>query len=321
MRDSPKPWPESPILSDPLSDILDLVHAKSVVSVGLVTGGDWSIHTPGFEGLKFNAVVRGQAWLALEGDPDKIHLREGDCFILTHGGPFVMASDLALRPVEAATAFAGASPRTNIARYGEHEDFLVIGGKMTMDAADAPLLVDALPSVIHLPANSPGAETVRWLLKRLIAEFASPAPGAAMAAALLLQLMFVEGLRAQLSSGDPGATDWAGALGDTRIADAVHALHADPARAWTLPMLADVAGMSRSNFALRFKALVGVPPLDYLQRWRMRLARRSLRTGTATVASIGQGLGYESDSAFSGAFKRVSGLSPSQYRQRSADGS
>jgi AraC-like DNA-binding protein len=104
------------------------------------------------------------------------------------------------------------------------------------------------------------------------------------------------------------------ALADPRLRAAIEAMHAQPARRWTLSQLAAVAGQSRSAFALHFRKRVGVTPLDYLLRWRMRLATRRLKGGSARITLIAQALGYDSDSAFSHAFKRVMACSPRQYR-------
>lgn len=99
----------------------------------------------------------------------------------------------------------------------------------------------------------------------------------------------------------------------------MQAMHDAPAQRWTLATLASSAGMSRSSFADKFRTLVGVPPLDYLLQWRMRLACQSLRRSSATVSTIAQMLGYTSDSAFSHAFKRVHGQAPLQYRAAHSD--
>jgi AraC-like DNA-binding protein len=111
---------------------------------------------------------------------------------------------------------------------------------------------------------------------------------------------------------------WLQALGDPRVGAAIRLLHAEPARRWQLQELAAAAGMSRSNFALRFKQLAGLAPLDYLLRWRMRLGAKALRGGSDPVSAIAWALGYQSESAFSHAFKRINGMSPQAYRRNAA---
>lgn len=297
-------------MNDPLSDVLTLLDARSVVSTGLVAGGAWAVHVPGHEGLKFNAVVRGEAWLALDGQPP-MRLREGDCFMLSKGAPFTMASDLDLPPDAAAEVFAGAIG--GVARMGEGDAFYVVGGKMTLDAAVAPLLIDALPAVVVLPAGAARAQTVQWLLTRLVAELEQQAPGGVVQARQLMQMMFVELMREHLAAAGPSAKGWLGAMADAALRRALQAMHASPSRPWTLPELADCAHMSRSGFAARFKEVVGVPPLDYLIRWRMHLASQTLRGGHASVAEVAAAAGYSSESAFGNAFKRVLGQPPRRY--------
>lgn len=296
-------------MADPLSDVLKLLNARSMLSTALVAGASWSVRVREFDGLKFNAVLRGDAWLQLDGEA-ALHLREGDCFMLTQGRPFIIASDLALAPREAAEVFADAVG--GVAFYGNGEQCHILGGKMVLDAAVAPLLVEALPGVIHLPAAAPRAQTMHWLLARLAAEMAHPEAGAEVQTRQLMQMMFIELMREHLASSS-AKQGWLAALADAGLRRALQAMHAQPARAWSLPELAQCAHMSRSGFAARFKAAVGVPPLDYLIRWRMHLASQALRGGSASVAEVAASVGYASESAFGNAFKRVLGQPPKRY--------
>jgi AraC-like DNA-binding protein len=126
--------------------------------------------------------------------------------------------------------------------------------------------------------------------------------------------MFVQILRAHLQSSDPLAAGWLRAVADKRIAPALRLMHAEPGRAWKLGQLAKTAAMSRTAFAVHFKAVAGVAPLTYLTHWRMRLAERALREENVSVSVLARSLGYASDSAFSNAFKRVVGSAPRLYR-------
>ena len=128
--------------------------------------------------------------------------------------------------------------------------------------------------------------------------------------------MLVQALRAHLAEGAHGGVGWLFALGDKQMSAAISAMHADPAHPWTLQALAERAAMSRSSFALKFKATVGSSPMDYLTRWRMLLAGDRLASGHDPISVIAPSLGYESESAFSTAFKRVMGCSPRQYGRR-----
>jgi AraC-like DNA-binding protein len=121
-------------------------------------------------------------------------------------------------------------------------------------------------------------------------------------------------LRLYLAEGLRGGVGWLFALADNQMSAAINAMHDDPAQGWTIQKLAERAGMSRSTFALKFKQTVGATPMEYLTRWRMQLAGDKLANASDPISVIAQSLGYESESAFSTAFKRVMGCAPRQYR-------
>jgi AraC-like DNA-binding protein len=313
MEPSPNFLRESPKLSsDALSDVLSLLNARSVLSTGMVIGGDWALRFNAFASIKFNVVVRGSCWLTVECVDAPVHLKAGDCFMLTKGRPFGLASSLDIEPIEARSVFT--SIVDGVARSGDKDDVFIIGGRVMLEEADAALLLDALPPLIHVRGRSEQADVLRWLLERLTGELADHRPGGTIMATHLVHMMFVQVLRVHLDATERGTTGWLAALSDRRLGEALRQIHAAPSRRWTLTDLADAAGMSRSNFALRFKETLGVAPLDYVLRWRMRLAGQALRQETGSVSAIAQSLGYESESAFSNAFKRVMGSAPMRYR-------
>jgi len=297
--------------SDPLSDMLTHLNARSVMSGGLVAGGDWAIRFPQPNRIKITSVARGACWLLREGHVP-LRLDAGDVLLLNGTFSFVLATDPSLEPVDAKPIFRG---RTGpIAYHGEGDDFFYIGGHVALDHNGMDLLLDVLPPIIHVRAGLAEAGTVRWLLDELIHEMASERPGGQLAASQLAHLMFVQLLRAHIAASEPMAAGWLRAIGDERIAPALRLMHADPARDWQLGELARAVGMSRTSFALRFKSIAGIAPLAYLAGWRMRLAERALRDGNMPISSLALSLGYTSESAFSNAFKRVTGVSPKRYR-------
>lgn len=297
---------------DPLSDVLSLLNARGVLSARLAVGGDWCLQFPGYKGLKFNTLAEGSCWLAMEGSEQAVQLRAGDCYLLTDGRPYKLASDLALPVVDARELYARVVNRA--VQYGDNPDTLLIGGKFSLDAANAAFFLDSLPPLIHIPAGSDQADVLLWVLKRLAAEQLGDAIGTSTMAEHLAHIMLVQTLRAYLASDTRALSGWMAALADAKIGAALGLMHGAPTQRWTLAELASSVGMSRSAFALRFKNLVGTSPLDYLLRWRMRLAGQSLANSKASVSSIGLSFGYESESAFSNAFKRVMGLPPREYR-------
>ena len=125
----------------------------------------------------------------------------------------------------------------------------------------------------------------------------------------------VHALRYHITSSDAAQLNWLGGLRDPAIAKALRVIHHQPERPWKLAELADIACMSRSSFAAAFKARVGQAPVEYVTRWRMRVAASRLRMGTESVASVAASLGYLSDAAFGVAFRRVHGQSPGHYRR------
>ena len=303
---------DSTIMSgDPFSDILKFTSAQSLATGGFSAGGTWAIRFPAPDKIKFFAVLKGTCWVCIDGEEEPIRFGSGDVGLLTAKRSFVLASDPCVAPVDAMALFSAAGGST--VRVGNGDDFAQIGGHVLLDPASGSLLSGVLPPWIHVPAASPQATKFRWLLEQLVEERAADLPGAQLASAQLSQLLFIQILRAHLRSSVP-MTGWLRALGNPRIAPALRLMHGDPARSWHLDELASACAMSRTTFASHFRASAGVAPLAYLSEWRMRLAERRLREENTPVALVAESLGYSSESAFSNAFKRMTGHSPRAYR-------
>ena len=225
---------------------------------------------------------------------------------------FVLASDLKVRPLDGLELFTKA--KDNVGKVGDGNDFLAIGGHVALDPDRGGVLAEVLPPLIHVDGSSPEASTIRWLLDQLVKEVTANRPGAVLASKQLAQLLFVQIIRFYLAASKPLTTGWLRALNDERLAPALRHMHREPGRAWQLGELAKQVGMSRTSFALRFKANAGVAPLTYLQNLRMRLAEKELREGAMSVSELAESLGYASDSAFSNAFKRRTGMAPKHYQ-------
>ena len=298
---------------DPLSDVLSLLRPKSAISAGLDAGGEWSIRFPSHEGIKFNAVMRGACWVQVEGKAEPQLIRAGDCFLLTRGRPFFLATGLGMSSIDSSVIYDRAV--NGIATCNGGDDFSLIGGRFTFESDHADLLSSALPPIVHVHDASSQAAVLRWALDQLAIEVRVSQPGQAFMADYLAQIMLLQVLRLWLATGSGKSAGWLGALSEPRLARAIGAMHAEPSRRWTLASLADHAGMSRTTFAERFRKVVGRPPLDYLTEWRMRLAADRLRRTGDSVASIAFAVGYESEAAFSTAFRRVISRPPTRYRQ------
>ncbi len=296
---------------DPLSDVLSLLKPRSYMSGGFDMGGEWSIQFPQHEGIKCYALVSGQGWLVVEGAPGPVRLTAGDCFLLPRGLPFSLASDPALTPVDFSAIFR--TPLNGgIASYKGGGDCFGVGGHFTLSGRHAEILLGMLPPIVHIGKDSDKA-AMRWCLERMMQELREPQPGGVLVAQQLAYMMLVQALRLHLTEGLRGGVGWLFALADQQMSAAIHAMHDDPAHRWTLQELAERAGMSRSIFALRFKETVGTSAMAYLTRWRMLLAGDRLANSSDPISRIALSFGYESESAFSTAFKRVMGCAPRQY--------
>ena len=296
---------------DPLSDVLSLLKPRSYMFRGFDVGGDWSIQFPRHEGIKCYAVVSGSVWLSVEGVPDPVRLAPGDCFLLPLGRPFRLASDLALAPVDAMAVFA--TPQDGaVATYNGGGDFFGVGGYFDFDGDHGSVLLGVLPPIVHIRRETDKA-ALRWSMDRMIEELRNPQPGGYLVAQHLAHMMLVQALRLHLEEGLSGGVGWLFALADRQMRAAIGAIHADPAHRWTLQTLAERAGMSRSTFALKFKQTVGASPMEYVTRWRMLLAAQKLANSREPISAIALSLGYESESAFSTAFRREMDRSPRQY--------
>jgi AraC-like DNA-binding protein len=300
---------------DPLSDVFTLLNVESVLSARLDAGGTWALHFAAYRHVKFGAVLAGSCWLCVDGNELPVRLGAGDCYLLTNGLPYRIGSDLETEAVDGGPVFAQAVNGT--VRYGTGEGTSLIGGRFAFDETNARLLLDSLPPVIHIRAGSDPAAVLRSMLHLLANETSTLQFGAPLMADRLAHVLFIQALRAFVATETRLPAGWLGALADPKIGAALRLMHGEVARRWTLPELAEAVGMSRSSFALRFKTLVGLAPLDYLLRWRMQLAGQALRSDDRSVSSIAFELGYTFESAFSTAFKRVMGCAPKQYRSGS----
>lgn len=298
---------------DPLSDVLSLLKPQSYAAGGFPVDGDMAIHFPKHQGIKCYAMVTGQCWLSVETISDPVLLNAGDCFLLPRGLPFSLSTDLSLKPVdyrdllETLKSHDAASPHKSWRHY-------IVGGHFTLSGGHADILLSSLPPIVHIRKESDKA-TMRWSLERLREEVRDPRPGGALIAQQLAYMMLVQALRLHLADGAKGSVGWLFALADKQMYAAITAMHNDPGHPWTLQELAECVGMSRSTFALRFKETVGATPMEYLTRWRMLLAADRLKNSADSISGIARSLGYESESAFGKAFRRVMDCSPRQYNR------
>lgn len=296
---------------DPLSDVLSLLKLRSFMSGGFDVRGDWAVQFGPHDGIKFHAVAHGACWLSVDGVPEPVRVSAGDCFLLPRGRPFRMASGLDVPPVDIADLIPTVRDGA-IVTYNGGGDFLSVGGYFSLAGDYAGVLLGALPPLVHIREDADKA-VLRWCIERMRQELREPQPGGFVVAQQLATLILVQALRLHLAVGPDGGVGWLFALADRQMAAAITAMHDAPERRWTIQSLAERAGMSRTAFAVKFKETVGTSPMDYLTRWRMMVAGDRLTNSGDSVSAIALALGYESESAFSTAFKRVMGCSPRRY--------
>jgi AraC-like DNA-binding protein len=273
----------------------------------------------GFEGhrhVKFGAVINGHCWLTVDGARAPVELAPGDCYLVIGDRRYQLASDLDVKAVPAAPLFARLAD--GVAQCGAGQDSMLIGGNFTFDEANATLLLEGLPAVIHVPASSDHAGQMRATLHLIASEAATEGLGGALMLDRLAHVLFLQALRAYARERAPAGKEAPGllpALLDPQVGPALRLMHEDLARDWTVASLATAVTMSRSSFALRFRATVGVAPWEYLTRLRMHAAGQLLRDSDQTVSAVATAVGYASETSFSTAFRRVMSTSPHAFRR------
>jgi AraC family transcriptional regulator, alkane utilization regulator len=270
----------------------------------------------------FHFLTQGACRVRLADGGDEIAVAEGDLILFPQDDRHLMGSDLHLAPLEAdnlidAAAAVAADPEfVRIRHGGGGAATRFVCGYLACSRSLCRPLFEALPRVLRIPIGDGEASALlRELLRAGVRESAAPRPGAQSTLAKLAELMFVEALRRYVETLPPEGRGWLAAVRDVQIGRALALLHEAPERAWTVDELAREVALSRSLLATRFTSLVGESPMQYLMRWRLALAARVLRSGTDAIARVAERSGYETEAAFSRAFKREFGLPPSAWRK------
>ena len=301
----------SSFAADPLSDVLSLLKPRSYMSGGIDAGGDWSFQFERSNCFFCFALISGSCWLSIDGVDEAIRLEAGDFMALPHGQEFRLASDLAVASVDVRSVVTGPL-NGRIFSWQGGGACLGLTAFFTFATEHASILLGLLPSLVHIRSHADSA-VMQWYLERMIVVLRNPQPGGTLLSEHLAQMILIEILRLHVADKKAEGLGWLFALADQRLCRALTAMHERPGYRWTLQELARLVGMSRSAFALHFKEKVGVSVMAYLTRWRMLLAGDRLVNSHESVSAIALSLGYESDSAFSFAFKRETGCSPRQY--------
>jgi AraC-like DNA-binding protein len=264
----------------------------------------------------FHLITEGECFVELEGQPP-LRLFAGDVVVFPQGDAHRMSSEPGLPPAKGSRLEEVLKRRPReIAYGGGGRTTRLVCGYLACDARLARMLLAGLPPVVRV--NVRGSNAGTWLeasIRYALAEARSPRPGGAGVLAKLSEVLFIEVLRLYMNEQSTGRTGWLAGVGDRVVGAALNALHKQPAHAWTLEELAREAGASRSVLAERFQLLVGTSPIQYLTQWRMLLAANLLARSNAPLARIAEDVGYQTDTAFSRAFRREYGTPPAAWRR------
>jgi AraC-like DNA-binding protein len=300
---------------DPLSGLIRLLRPKATLWSGIDAGGRWSVSFRRRDDLLFCWVERGECVL-LRPDADPLPLRQDDFAFVRTSTPFTLASDPDTAPVDSEDMIA-ATGRLNmrLGEVGAARSVILRGGRFVFDTANETLLMGMLPQVVRLNADEPEASGhLKALLTMNAEESRSGNLGSEFFVGRLMELILLEALRRVAIDMNAPQTGLLAGLANPKLALAIAAIHENPSHAWSVGSLARLSGLSRSGFASRFSAIMGMGVIEYIQQWRMALAKDSLRSGASTIGEIGLELGFQSSSAFSTAFSRIVGCSPKQFR-------
>lgn len=315
LQQSP-PTPRVPPAShsaDLLGRALHFLRMTGVVYCHSELAGPWGLALPPMEDcLMFHAVTQGQCWLDVPGS-EPVLLKAGDFALVPRGEGHRLLADKGARAIPFFDLpREHMEDRFEVLRHGQDGPASsLVCGAVRFDDPLAIQLVSALPRCIVLTGEKlAGQEWLGTVLRLLACEMRQLRPGGEAVITRLADILVLQSIRTWLEQ-DPGArTGWLGALQDPQLGQALVLIHEEPQKAWTIDSLAREVAMSRSAFAARFSASVGMPVLQYLTHWRMSLAQTRLETETVRLAELAESLGYESEASFSRAFKRWSGVSP-----------
>jgi AraC-like DNA-binding protein len=327
---------------DTLSDLLRAVRLRGALFYHVEGAPPWVAEAPpageiipaimpGAEHMiEFHGVVSGSCWGAIAGE-SPIRLEAGDVILFPQGDAHVMSSAPGLRAprVDTDAYFAPRPPQlpysltmrdpglvTSRGDAGGREQATLVCGFLGLDARPFNPLLASLPRVLRIPGSTLGADSwVTTFLRAVVAESNSRRPGGEAVLERMSEMLFVEVLRRYIDALPPEQTGWLAGMRDPAVGRALSLIHEKPSEPWTMDTLGERAGLSRSSLHERFVRFIGQPPMQYLTQWRMQVASGLLRDSNATIVEVALSVGYESEAAFSRAFKRVAGVAPGAWRK------
>ena len=319
---------------DALSDVLRIVRLTGAVFMDAEFTEPWCIgepsgvevcieHMPHAQHVViYHLVAEGRCEVSLPG-ADALSARAGDLIVIPGGEAHSLGSDLSRRPVPGGPLVVQRGPDDvpQVRHGGGGTVTRMVCGYLACDSSLFDTVLAALPRVMVVDMHEgPRAQWLTASIQFSIAESAAQRAGSATVLAKLSELLFVEAIRRHIEGLPPDQAGWLSGLRDRFVGKTLALIHSKPAHPWTVDELAGAVGLSRSALAERFGALVGQPPMQYLTRWRLQLAADLMRSGARNLASVAADVGYESEAAFSRAFKRELGMTPAAWRRDRAAG-
>ena len=333
MIGAPEDMTETPnggLIMDALSDVLRVAQLSGGVFLHAEFTAPWCVATrvtsqlcapflgPTAHLVPYHYVLEGEFRVALEGGESQA-LRSGDVVLFPRNDTHILGSDLGLpavlggdliRPPDAGEGLY------SIRHGGGGARARMICGFLGSDGANGNPVLATLPPVIRLKTEETGsAEWIRSTFQYAADEVARGRPGSETVLAKLSELLFVEAVRRYLEDLPADQTGWLAGLRDPVVARVLALMHGDIARPWSVDELGRQVGSSRSVLAERFGRFIGTAPMQYLAHWRLQVAAQKLKSTSASLAQVAEAIGYESEAAFSRAFKKKFGSAPATWRR------
>lgn len=303
---------------DVVSDVLRVTQMGNTIMSRAQFVAPWGIAVDESTKIAVHAVQRGHCWLGMP-DKDPILLEEGDIVLIAHHKPHSLSDspDTLLSSWEHTLSECSVTDITEVEGRAIAQ---LLCAKYRFGLPTTHPLFTQLPNLIHLRASDAAQNPQLQLLVKLMkAEVDGAGDGSDLVIPRLVDSLLVFILRSWLAAEPEMSSSWFAATRNKAIATALSAIHADPAREWSLVELAQISGQSRATFARQFAALVGETPMAYLNQWRLCVAAKRIRGGSDTIESVAYSSGYNSAAAFSRAFKRQYGFPPVELKQMTTD--
>ena len=307
---------------DVLSDILKTMRVSGSFYFRTHFSPPWSVAIPVNGNVtRYHLVVRGSCTLKVADSESSVRLEQGDLILVTGGAAHELsdgsgtAETLSVDQLVTAAQFDGTGPLVFGKQNGTPATELVCG-HADFEPERGGLLLDSLPPLIHVRSSEiAGYGWLASAMNSITREAYDQQPGTVALVSRIAEVIFIQTVRFYAQSAEDTTGIFA-ALQDRYVRRALHAIHVDVARCWTIDSLARAAGTSRTILAERMRDLLGMPPISYLTRWRLELAHEALSDGLKPIPEIAESVGYNSLSAFSRAFKKQFGRNPGAFRRQ-----